>query len=53
MTPHEVRQFKVDILDDIHELATEPVADPAPIRDKIVSFLRRVESELNGEKATE
>jgi hypothetical protein len=43
-----------DILDDIQELASEPVADPEPLRSKIEAFLRGVERELtNGEEAGE
>jgi hypothetical protein len=50
MTPAEVRKFKVELLDDIHELASEPVADPEEIRQKVEAFFSKLEAEADGEK---
>jgi hypothetical protein len=41
------------ILDDIQELASEPVADPEPLRSKIEAFLRGERELTNGEEAGE
>ena len=51
MTIQELRDFKVELLDDIHELATEPVADPESVRQKIEEFFMKLEA-ANGEKAS-
>jgi hypothetical protein len=49
MTPQELHNFKIDLLDELHELATEPVADPEPIKQRIEAFFQRLEAE-HGEK---
>jgi hypothetical protein len=46
MTPQELREFKIELLDDIHELATEPVNDPEAVKAKVEEFFDRLESEL-------
>ena len=51
MTPAEIREFKIDLLDDIHELATEPVGDPEAIRRKVEEFFSKLEAETNGKEA--
>jgi hypothetical protein len=38
MTPAEIRRFKIELLDDVYELASEPVADPEEIRLKVEAF---------------
>ena len=38
MDVQELRKFKVELLDDIRELATEPVADPEPIKRKLDQY---------------
>jgi hypothetical protein len=30
MNAQDIREFKVELLDDLHELAADPVADPEP-----------------------
>jgi hypothetical protein len=50
MTPAKVRSLKVELLDDIHELASEPVADPEETRRKVEGFFSKPEEEADGEK---
>jgi hypothetical protein len=50
MTPADIRRFKLELLDDIHELASEPVADAEEIRQKVEGFFSRLEEEADGEK---
>jgi hypothetical protein len=45
MDAAEIRQFKVEVLDDIHELATEPVADPETLRSKVEAFFDKLEAD--------
>ena len=49
MTPAEIRGCKVELLDDIHELASEPVADAEAVRQRIEAFFSKLEEEI-GEK---
>jgi hypothetical protein len=49
MNAQVIREFKLELLDEIHELATEPVADPEPIKQKIESFFQRL-IETNGKE---
>ena len=49
MTPAEIRSFKVESLDDIHELASEPVADAESVRQRVEVFFTKLEEEI-GEK---
>lgn len=51
MEAAEVRQFKVELLDEIHELATEPVADPESLRQKIEDFFSKLEAELGKKRS--
>ena len=48
MTPAEIRSLKVELLDDIHELAPEPVADAEAVRQMVEAFFT-LEEEI-GEK---
>jgi hypothetical protein len=50
MTIAEIRDFKVSLLDDIHELASDPVADPEELRQKVEAFFSRLEAESGKEK---
>jgi hypothetical protein len=43
MNAHELLALKHALLDDIHELATEPVADPEPVKRKIEELFQRLE----------
>lgn len=45
----EIREFKLKVLDDIHELATGPVAVPEDLRAKVESFFE-LEEEADGKK---
>jgi hypothetical protein len=49
MTPPETRSFKVELLDDVHELASDPVGDAEQIRQKVEVFFSKLEAEI-GEK---
>jgi hypothetical protein len=49
MNAQDIREFKVELLDEIHELASEPVVDPEPIRRKVESFFSKLEEAI-GEK---
>ena len=44
-----IRTFEVELLDDIHELATEPVGDADAHRQNIGTFFSKLEAEC-GEK---
>jgi hypothetical protein len=48
MTPAEIRIFKVELLDEVHELASDPVADADGVKRKIEAFFTRLENHLNG-----
>ena len=50
MNAQTIREFKIELLDDLHELASEPVADPEPTKRIIEAFFQRLE-EVNGEEA--
>jgi hypothetical protein len=50
MTLREIRKFELELLDDIFELASEPVADPED-RQKVEPFFYKLEEEADGEKA--
>jgi hypothetical protein len=50
MNAQEIRAFRVDLLDGIHELATEPVADAEEVRRKVNEFFDRLERETDGEE---
>jgi hypothetical protein len=50
MDAAEIRQFKVELLDEIHELATEPVADPESLRVRIEEFFDKLEAESGKER---
>jgi hypothetical protein len=43
MTAAEIRDFKVELLDEIHELASDPVADPEDVRQKVEQFFAKLE----------
>ena len=45
-----MREFKLELLDDIFELAFTPVVDPEEIRQKVEAFLYKLEEEADGEK---
>jgi hypothetical protein len=49
MNVREIRRFKVDLLDEIHELAHDPLADLAAARRKVEEFFSRLEDK-SGEK---
>jgi hypothetical protein len=49
MTRQELHDSKVELLDMIHELATEPVADLEAAKAKVDEFFERLEAE-SGEK---
>ena len=49
MTAADIKQFKVELLDDIHELAQDPVADPEEIRVKVERFFAELEAEVGKE----
>ena len=46
----ELRRFKVDLLDEIHELGTEPVADLEGVRRKVEDFFSKLEAESGKEE---
>jgi hypothetical protein len=50
MTPAEIRSFKVELLDDIHELSSDPVGDAERVRAKVEEFFTKLEAEI-GEKS--
>ena len=50
MTRDELRAAKIELLDDLHELATEPVVDPEPVRQRVEALFARLETEQNGEE---
>lgn len=50
MTVQEIRAFKVDLLDEINTLATEPVPNDEEIRAKVNEFFSRLEAEQNGQE---
>jgi len=45
----ESGRFKVELLDDIHELATEPVGDLEGVRQRVEDFFVKLEAD-DGEK---
>jgi hypothetical protein len=49
MTPAEIGSFKVELLDDIHELPSEPVADAEAVRQRVEALFTKLEEEI-GEK---
>jgi hypothetical protein len=49
MTPAEIRKFKVELLDDIHELASDPVSDAEEVRAKVEAFFSKLEAEIGKE----
>lgn len=49
MTSQELQQAKVELLDEIHELAADPVADPEPIKQKLEAFFQKLEAERGEE----
>jgi hypothetical protein len=49
MDRDELRAAKIELLDDLHELATDPVADLEPVRQRVEALFARLESE-NGEE---
>lgn len=51
MTVQDIRAFKVDLLDTVHELATEPVPNTEEIRHKIEALFSELEKQL-GKKET-
>jgi hypothetical protein len=50
MTLREIRDFKIELLGDVHELASDPVADPEAIREKVEAFFSRLEAETDGKE---
>jgi len=51
MTVQEIRAFKVDLLDEINTLATEPVPNTEEVKRQIDDFFSRLEESV-GEKET-
>ena len=49
MNVQEIRQFKVALLDDIHELSCDPVADTEPVKQKLEAFFLKLEAESGQE----
>jgi hypothetical protein len=49
MTPAEIRDFKVALLDDIHGMSTEPVPDIESVKLRVDEFFTKLEAEF-GEK---
>lgn len=45
-----MRECKLELLADIFELASEPVADPEEIRQNVEAFFYKLEEEADGEK---
>lgn len=52
MTIAEMRAFKLELMDDVWELAQEPVGHPEAIRERVDAFFERLETE-NGEEEVE
>ena len=46
MDAQELLELKHDLLDAIHELASEPVADPEPVTRKIEELFKRLEQPI-------
>ena len=49
MTAAEIRRFKVELLDDVNDLAHEPVPDPDNLRQKVEDSFKQLEDNI-GEK---
>ena len=50
MTPAEIRDFKIELLDEIFELASDPIADPEPVRERIEAFFAELEKTRGKER---
>jgi len=51
MTLTEVRDFRVELLDAVHEMASEPVPDLESVRAPVEGFTRRLEEEIGEAEA--
>jgi hypothetical protein len=50
MTPQEIREFKLELLDSVHELATEPVADLDGVKQRVEEFFAQLEADSGKEE---
>ena len=50
MVRREMREFKLELLDDIFELTSAPVVDREESRQKVEAFLNKLEEEADGKK---
>lgn len=50
MNAQEIREFRLELLDLVHEQAAEPVPDIEAIRELVDGFTRRLEEEAEASR---